>query len=106
MSGHTSGPWRVVRHHKPAQVKSMLSVGFTANGMASIAWLTGGAIHQDANAALISASPDLLSFARGYINSQDPCVIGGDSDPEKCECVACSLTREARAAIAKAEGRS
>lgn len=96
MSAHTPGPWGIVRHPKPAQVKSILSVGFTANGMASIAWLTGGAIHQDANARLIAAAPDLLAALRALVEAQPNYPSGGYVE---------RYVMRAKAAIAKAEGK-
>jgi hypothetical protein len=57
-----------------------------------------------ANAHLIEAAPDLLAVVERYVDSQDPCITGGESNPMTCECVACGTTREGRAAIAKARG--
>lgn len=54
---------------------------------------------------LREAAPDLLEIVQRYVDSADECIRGGDSDPADCDCVACDLTRTARAALAKARGQ-
>lgn len=44
-----------------ARVSSQRSVGVGGNGMSSVAWLTSGALNQEANARLIAAAPDMLA---------------------------------------------
>ena len=58
--------------------------------MASVAWLTGGAVAQEANAHLIAAAPDLLAALEELC---EQVRSGGPFD-----------TLNARAAIAKARG--
>lgn len=109
----------MVNHPRVAHVDSQRSVGFGANGMASIAWLTGGALNQEANARLIAAAPDLLDaleavLASGLNGGNDVRLAlialsgmalgpAGPPDLEQAERseVAVEL---ARAAIAKARG--
>ena len=100
MSAHTPGPWKVVRHPRIAHVDSETSVGSGANGMASVAWLTGGRVGQEANARLIAAAPDLLAALEALV------LAAPDSDAWSV-----AATRELRAArdlaeeaIAKARG--
>lgn len=103
MSAHTPGPWKVVNHPRVAHVDSMRSVGHGANGMASIVWLTGGALAQEANARLIAAAPDLLAAlkaARAFV-AQRAGWSGSHNDK-----VAEQVLVEVDAAIAKAEGKS
>lgn len=71
MSAHTPGPWKVINHPRVAHVDSQRSVGFGANGMASIAWLTGGVLNQEANAHLIAAAPDLLAVVEECLESEE-----------------------------------
>lgn len=93
---HTPGPWRVMNHPRVMHVDSDVSVGSGANGMASVAWITGGKPRTNEDARLLAAAPDLLAAlerllyrpeAHGQICKTDPCP----------EC-------EARAAIRKARG--
>lgn len=77
MSAHTPGPWKVVNHPRVAHVDSMRSVGHGANGMASIVWLTGGALAQEANAALIAAAPDLLDVLEMIRDADEDCRRDG-----------------------------
>lgn len=97
MSAHTPGPWKVVAHPKVARVESMRSVGHGANGMASVAWLTGGALNQEANARLIAAAPDLLAALKDLLAAQ--MYLDDDERVLEAEKLAC-------AAISKAEGKS
>ncbi|MDP2275308.1 MAG: hypothetical protein Q8K32_31470 [Archangium sp.] len=125
MSAPTPGPWEVAvldaALDPVEQFREMLSFGtgpiwavwvpqhpMTRGGHprpehAVLASIVGNGPASKANADLIAASPDLLAFAERYAASGDWCVINGETS-ENCECVACSLTREARATIAKARG--
>jgi hypothetical protein len=80
-----------------AHVSSQRSVGVGGNGMSSVAWLTGGALNQEANARLIAAAPDMLAALERIA---DPSNYGSDGGWD-----AASYPDEiARAAIAKARG--
>lgn len=57
-----------------------------------------------ADAWLLGAAPDLFEVVQRYVDSGDEC-IRGESKPATCACVACDLTRSARAALAKARGK-
>ena len=99
MSAHTPGPWKVVNHPKVAHVDSQRSVGAGGNGMASVAWLTGGALHQEANARLIAAAPELLEALERLASAwrrMGPRTATIDGKPTAVE--------QADAAIAKARG--
>lgn len=53
----------------------------------------------DPNARLIAAAPELLAAVRGFL-------LGSESDEKLAKAVGEDVVREARAALAKAEGRS
>jgi hypothetical protein len=91
MSGHTPGPW-------------FSRIGYVETSDAAGRSVIVDCGHQG-NLDLISAAPELLEFAKRYLASNDECVVDGETSP-LCECVVCSLTQAAQAAIAKAEGRS
>ncbi len=93
MSAHTPGPWKVVNHPMVALVSSQRSVGVGGNGMSSVAWLTGGALNQEANARLIAAAPDLLAALEEA--HKHLVLLYGDAEP----------VGTLGAAIAKARGR-
>jgi len=87
VSGHTPGPWTYYRNGDQSQVDCT-----TGTICQSIAWAPNG--------PLIAAAPDLLAALKGVAWGDRPCWCGyvvGDTHTWHC--------REARAAIAKAEGR-
>ena len=107
MSAHTPGPWKVINHPRVAHVDSMRSVGHGANGMASIVWLTGGALAQEANARLIAAAPDLLAALEElkYRDLEDgPCWCRSIFDLAARGGQHLGYCETARAAFAKARG--
>jgi hypothetical protein len=96
MSGHTPGPWVwAERHHglfgsgKDNRVLDFASY----EGM----WLAVSD-HQEANASLIAAAPDLLAGLRAVVAMVDPAQPYMTHDE-------LTALADARAAIAKAEGR-
>ena len=104
MIGHTPGPWKAT----PANAGEWNIDGEGSNDWA-IAVVCGGAGTEDpngrtdANARLIAAAPDLLDALGAFIAASE------EPGPESKSPRAALLTTawvKARAAIAKAEGRS
>lgn len=104
-SKHTPGPWKV--HPREGMARSYYGTHVAAShystpgvssGRDSVCDCTGE--HQDANARLIAAAPELLEALRTLV-SRDFAYYGGFV-------MDCNITMEevqrARAAIAKAEG--
>ena len=97
MNKHTPGPWTL---HELDSTRILGKDGAVANAYAPSHLVT----EADANARLIAAAPELLEAlgALGVIGS-GYCFCSHDRDPDKAdhqpEC------RDARAALAKAEGR-
>jgi len=93
---HTPGPW-FVNQDEDGNYRSIGSAGWW--GLAQVVVRFEGERNDDAtglaNANLIAAAPDLLAALKAFVADFDASV----SDPD-------ATTDAARAAIAKAEGRS
>ena len=106
-SKHTPGPWNVYRKSDAAP-NDLPWVAATGNRvLAFVAYesiLKDDLARADANARLIAAAPDLLETLKLFVSEYVELVESGDAgfwDAETEEKV-----KQARAAIAKAEGRS
>lgn len=97
---HTPGPWyadgglnAVYTESNPGRVATVESVNSYVRA---------------ADARLIAAAPDLLVIAKAYARECQCCFGSGvrESTIEAGKPVDCQHCRDARAAIAKAEGRS
>ena len=91
MAKHTPGPWS-----STPSVRSFEAQVWDAAGAALLFFADGRATgpEADANAALIAAAPDLLAALKDMLANYH--VLGFNADKRR---------EEARAAIAKAEGR-
>lgn len=97
MSAHTKGPWRVVQENdydfSVGIVMPDLRIMFVASGIRALD-----------TAQMMAAAPDLLDEVRGlmrYLENVAP-LLDGDAPESGVR----SMIERARAAIAKAEGRS
>ena len=92
---HTPGPWRWERSGLLAEEHDGLSY------YGAILRCLGNVTPTEADARLIAAAPDLLAACKDISDSYGCCETPGcDTDNPKC------IGSTARAAIAKAEGRS
>ena len=95
--GHTPGPWSVepesvtaaTGHYEPPVI-------LAADGFTSVAIIRVGAGHDEANARLIAAAPDLLRAAK---DAQCACPLGERDLGHRVDCWMPALS----SAIAKAE---
>lgn len=106
MSAHTPGPWGA---WQPLNNGEWAVTAWEAGDLsarlgdpARLPPRIADEIERGADARLIAAAPDLLAIAQRYVDSQDPCVRGDGTCRDDNGCVACELTADARAAIAKA----
>lgn len=111
MSNHTPGPW-IVGGEKLRDPNCIIIHTGKGESIASV-W---NLMHSDgsepntpleANAALIAAAPELLAACKMAmeLTTKMGCIVF-DGPPPDCMCLGCHTNRLARAAIAKAEGRS
>lgn len=105
MNGHTPGPWRLHRHHKPISNQWIFQVVTDEEyGEIVAGTCTNPQRPEDvreADAHLIAAAPDLLEMLSGMLE-----IYGGENDTDglpKHE-VELNLIAHARAAISKARG--
>lgn len=112
MTKHTEGPWKAKRTHQmsedawyvivdPAGRGPIIDVGGKdENGqIGEMKYLITDPAEIEANANLIAAAPDLLEALVQAVRELDYMKKYDD-------CLACPFEEKARAAIAKAEGRS
>jgi hypothetical protein len=108
MSKHTPGPWRTQKLEGDMQQKvhvraehlpiaTVFALNSTGRGFVTLT------DEEQANAALIAAAPEMLEALR-KANAALKCNI--KSGNLNCICEGCTAADAARAAIAKAEGRS
>lgn len=93
MSGHTPGPWEVLRSGGQMAVT-------TGKHRAAVAFVPPHHLDAEANAHLIAAAPDLLVALKDCLAH----MSGGEKScghPFECVCVG----KNAAAAIARAEGK-
>lgn len=94
---HTSGPWKV----RPVYSKGEPMPATIYAGRESIADMTGTSPHDDANARLIAAAPDLLEMAK---RANHYAQLLANHDPSN-SVYWHNQAINIREAIAKAEGR-
>lgn len=107
MSAHTPGPWRVETCLDNRGARNGLYLIQTANRRTTLAKVdrhyAGTYAETEANTRLISAAPELLAALKA---TMDLWGSNAPHDFDVCEDTTCTCVRQqARAAIAKAEGR-
>lgn len=114
MSKHTPGPWRLETTTKgvftsSAVLQRVVTIPVIGKHVGSGVYLSkhvenkDAPDHDEANARLIAAAPDLLEAAKFTLENIDHDACKPDRQPPRKDlCPACDLQK----AIAKAEGRS
>ena len=100
---HTPGPWRY--NIETGYRKIDVVTAENANLIAELPF--SGSMAPEANARLIAAAPDMLEALEAVIGSHEALVIKDKPLPDaRFETVSTEAIAAARAALAKAEGRS
>lgn len=99
---HTPGPWEIVSDHKSPRIESdhgefVCVASVDAAGFVGLRFPNGGADGPDAR--LIAAAPDMYEALKAIIEDHDFC---GDDWGDRRD----AWIETARAALAKAEGKS
>lgn len=107
MTKHTPGPWRVARH--ATAKKARLQIWQDKSGQHMGEFKIADDVTFPADAALIAAAPDMEKVVRSLANiachsDLVEAIVGLFRDHEKDDVRA--MLADARAAIAKIEGRS
>lgn len=100
---HTPGPWLFFR-----RVGRLMPFHVTADGRETIVTIRRDAPNAEANARLIAAAPELYEALQALVTmqlSRDLCPFG-KSYAQECECNYHGGAKQARAALAKANGAS
>lgn len=103
MSGHTQGPWKA-SESDPAEGAHVFWITAPQgcgqhNGEVDITSVPG---NKPANAHLIAAAPDLLKALKNILRRFENCARFSGSEDWAID----AATKKARAALAKAEGRT
>lgn len=104
----TPGLWRIDANTSPAAGRAIEARAFDGSWRYVVERVRGGSPEQaEANARLIAAAPELLAACQRMLACHQAGMDAAQSSAstfveKRCECGACD---EARAAVAKAEGR-
>lgn len=107
MSAHTPGPWHVNAIANGRIVGDETAANFDKLQV-SAGNVTVAAAYRRHDAALIAAAPKLLNALKELIDlvEADATFENSDIEPYKYDAIVDDVKRRARAAIAKAEGKS
>lgn len=98
MTDATPGPWKIEHDYAPIVIRAQYDIICTITGTA-----LANAKKAEANARLIAAAPDILDLARNVGGFDDALLKSTDINVIRAAMI--EWRDQARAAIAKAEGK-
>lgn len=96
-AGHTPGPWEMTIQKYPGAEKVIIGKGRDGN------WHEVAKVHAPEDRPLVLAAPDLLAALKHYLEWDN--ALSGPVDTSEWDSPELHPIMQARAAIAKAQGR-